>query len=75
MLEAEWGTYPETAPIPGWHVNTSHPKPEWADKQVFPSSPNRVYAGHKTFYYVFKDEQEYENTVNPPVETDESSIN
>jgi hypothetical protein len=45
--------------LPGFHVNTPEPVAAWADKQVFPKTPSRVYGGHETFYYVFSNEAEF----------------
>lgn len=36
---------PEFTAINGWHVNTPSPVEGWEDKQVFPSSPQRVFWG------------------------------
>ena len=46
MLLGEDGQYPEMAPIDGWHANVRHTDaaPELAAYQVFPETPERVWA-------------------------------
>ena len=46
--------YPEYAPIPGWHINSTEPVPEWEQYHVIPSGTyHRVFAGAETFCYRF----------------------
>lgn len=59
MLQTDEGDVPEMALLPGWHVNYWEPVPAWSDYEVTPSTPNRMYAGHVTFYYRFADEAEF----------------
>lgn len=59
FTDEDGNTSPVSAPVAGYHVNTPEPVETWADKQVTPSSPSRVYAGHETFFYVFADEAEF----------------
>lgn len=59
IKDEEGNDLPVMAALPGWHVNTPEPVEAFADKQVTPSSPSRVYAGHETFFYVFADEAEF----------------
>ena len=55
----EGNVTPVMAQVDGYHVNTPEPVEAFADKQVTPNSPSRVYAGHETFFYVFADEAEF----------------
>lgn len=57
--DEEGNSSPVSAPVAGYHVNMPAPVESWADKQVTPSSPSRVYAGHATYFYVFADEDEF----------------
>lgn len=59
FTDEEGNSSPMSAPIDGYHVNMSEPIEAWADKQVTPNSPSRVYGGHETFFYVFADEAEF----------------
>lgn len=59
MAQTDEGDVPEMALVPGWHVNYWEPVPAWADHKVDPSSPDRMYAGHETFYYRFADKAEF----------------
>lgn len=59
MVQTEEGEFPEMAAVAGWHVNYWKPVAEWADYEVTPASPSRMYAGHETFYYRFADEAEF----------------
>lgn len=52
--------------LPGFHVNTPEPVEAWADKQVFPKTPSRVYGGHETFHYVFSSESEFTSMTAAP---------
>jgi hypothetical protein len=57
--DEEGNDAPVMAPVAGYHVNTPEPVEAFAEKQVTPNSPSRVYAGHETFFYVFADEAEF----------------
>lgn len=59
FTDEEGNTFPVSAPVAGYHVNTPEPIEAWAAHQVTPNSPSRVYAGHETFFYVFTDETEF----------------
>ena len=59
IKDEEGNDLPVMAALPGWHVNTPEPVEAFADKEVTPNSPSRVYAGHETFFYVFADEAEF----------------
>jgi hypothetical protein len=59
LTDDEGFEYPEQAPIDGWHVNTLEEMPEWAEYEVFPTVPYRVFAGLSTFYYSFPDEETF----------------
>ena len=50
---------PVMAAVAGYHVNTPEPVEAFAERQVTPNSPSRVYGGHETFFYVFADEEEF----------------
>jgi hypothetical protein len=50
----------ETA-LPGWHVNSPFPVEGWEQYQVTPTSPRRVFAGHPTFFYVFDNQEVFDN--------------
>lgn len=45
--------------LPGWHVNSPESVSGWEAFQVTPSTPQRVFAGHATFFYTFADEAEF----------------
>ena len=45
--------------LPGYHVNTPSPVPEWAAFEVTPNAPRRVFGGHATFFYSFASEAEF----------------
>ena len=47
------------AALPGWHVNSPWPIAAFADKQVTPATPRRVFAGGTTVFYTFTDEAEF----------------
>jgi hypothetical protein len=49
----------EAIALPGYHVNTPSPVPEWVAFQVTPAAPRRVFGGHATFFYSFADEAEF----------------
>ena len=49
----------EPVALPGWHVNTPQPVEGWEAKQVMPATPQRVYAGHATYFYSFASEEEF----------------
>ena len=46
VLSTELGDMSEMQPTAGWHVNVRHNKeaPELVPYQVFPTSPNRIWA-------------------------------
>lgn len=39
--------------VPGYHVNTTEPVPEWEKWRVEPSEPYRVFFNHPTYFYSF----------------------
>ena len=46
LQDADGNSYPEMAPIPGWHVNLSDSVPELAQFEIDPpDTPARVFAG------------------------------
>lgn len=45
--------------LPGYHVNSPWPIAAFADKQVTPTTPRRVFAGGTTLFYSFTDEAEF----------------
>ena len=46
LQDAGGNSYPEMAPIPGWHVNLSDSVPELAVFEITPpATPSRVFAG------------------------------
>lgn len=51
-----------TAAVPeaGYHVNTTYPVADWAQYEVHPTTPRRVFGGHPTYFYTFADLAEYE---------------
>lgn len=65
LTDSKGNDYPETAPIPGHHVNTTKKMPGWDAYEVFPVTPQAVYAGAVTYYYTFADKAEFE-TICPP---------
>lgn len=68
MLDGgDGGTYPETVLIAGYHINTPRPVETWAEYEVFPNSPQVVYAGTgqegsgvTTHYYSFPDKETFD---------------
>jgi hypothetical protein len=60
LTDDEGFEYPEQAPIDGWHVNTLEEMPEWAEYQVTPTIPYRIFAGLTTFYYSFPSQEVFE---------------
>jgi hypothetical protein len=46
--------------LTGWHVNTTAPVAAWAAQRVTPSTPDRVFAGVQTCYYVFQNRPIFE---------------
>lgn len=46
-------------PLQGWHVNTTHLMPSWADVQVTPAAPQRLFSGVPTFHYRFENRAAY----------------
>lgn len=46
-------------PLPGWHVNATHPVPGWGAWRVTPSTPRRVFDGGETVFYAFAHRAEY----------------
>jgi hypothetical protein len=61
LTDAEGFEYEETAPIQGWHVNTTQEVAEWSQYKVEPSTPMRVYAGVTTYFYTFPDQETFES--------------
>ena len=46
LQDADGNSYPEMAPIPGWHINLSGSVPELAAFEIDPpTTPTRVFAG------------------------------
>lgn len=60
LTDDEGFEYPEQAPRDGWHVNTTEEMPEWAEYQVTPTVPYRIFAGLPTFYYSFFSQEVFE---------------
>ena len=59
LTNSEGDEYPEFAPIPGYHINSTEAVPEWEQYQVFPSGAYHcVFAGVETYCYRFEDEQQ-----------------
>ena len=59
LTNSDGDEYPEFAPIPGHHINSTQPVPNWEQYQVVPSGTyHRVFAGVKTYCYRFDDEQQ-----------------
>lgn len=54
LTNSDGDEYPEYVPIPGHHINSTEPVPEWEQYQVFPSGTYHcVFAGVETFCYRF----------------------
>lgn len=49
--DAPEGTQP--TPLPGWHINATHPVPGWVAHRVTPATPRRVFGGVPTVFYTF----------------------
>ena len=46
LQDADGNSYPEMAPIPGWHINLSDSVPELSTFEIDPpATPSRVFAG------------------------------
>ena len=59
LADSDGIEYPEYAPIPGYHINSTEPVPEWEQYQIIPSGVyHRVFAGAETFCYRFDDERQ-----------------
>ena len=59
LTDSEGMEYPKFAPIPGYHINSTEPVPEWEPHQVVPSGTyHRVFAGAETYCYRFDNEQQ-----------------
>ena len=59
LTDSDGMEYPEYAPIPGWHLNSTEPVAVWEQYQVFPSGTyHRVFAGAETYCYRFDNEEQ-----------------
>ena len=46
LQDGDGNGYPETAPIPGWHINLSGSVPELSTFEIDPpATPSRIFAG------------------------------
>lgn len=59
VLDAAGETVTPGAPLPGWHVNATHPVPGWDAWRVTPATPRREFAGAPTVFYTFASEAAY----------------
>jgi len=62
--------FSDETPLEGWHVNSPEPVEGWEQYEATPTTPQRVFAGHPTFFYVFPDEETFNTltTDSEPVE-------
>ncbi len=58
---------PTIATLDGYHVNSTEKIDGWDKYEIQPESPSQVFYGVPTYFYRFKDEDEFLE-VNPQIE-------
>ena len=53
ILDEDGGECDFVDEVPGFHVNSTKPVPEWDAFAVVPAAPSRVFGGHVTYFYSF----------------------
>lgn len=74
LTDSDGNEYPEMEAIPGYHVNTPEPVPEWDAYRIYPVTPSRVYAGKEPVCYSFATATEYEDAYTAVFGSQEESV-
>lgn len=59
VLDAGGDIISAAQPLPGWHVNATHPVAGWDAYRVTPASPRRVFGGAPTVHYTFDSQADF----------------
>lgn len=72
-FDAEGNATTEAQALAGWHVNAPFRIEGWAQYEVTPNTPRRVFAGVETVFYAFPDEATFKGLTEETVTDSEGN--